>query len=197
MQKLLVLVKRVPLRWAALALALVLLAYGGWKAFYVPQTAMLNVKGQHSFRTAELSIWVDGGLVHKSQLVGSAKKRFGLLQQPVQGSFTRSIRVPAGEHSIRISIEALGEGYTGSGEVQAAFEPNTQHTVVVAPERRSGTLALSWRDAQSFTAGTTASSGTGGVITSLLLTVAGSILSAVVGFFVRERLATMRSKKAE
>jgi hypothetical protein len=190
--------KRIPPKLAALALALILLAYGAWRVFYVPDTAILNLKGQHSFRTAELSIWVDSRLAQKTQLVGSTKKRFGFVQQPVQGSFSHSLRVPAGEHTIRISIGAPSEGYSQSEELQADFQPRTQRTIIVTPERRSGRLSLAWRDAQSFTAETTTrSSGTGGIISSLLITVAGSILSGVVGFFVRERLAMLRAKKSQ
>ena len=192
------LVKRIPPKPAALAFALILLAYGSWRVFYVPETAVLNLKGQHSFRSAELSVWVDGRLAQKTQLVGSTKKRFGFVQQPVQGSFSHSLRVPAGEHVIRVSIAAPGEGYTQSEELQAEFQPKTQRTMIITPERRSGRLSLAWRDAQTFTADTgSGSSSTGGIISSLLLTVAGSILSAVVGFFVRERLAIMRAKKSE
>lgn len=196
-QSLLVLVKRIPPKAAALALAVILLAYGAWRIFYVPDTAILNLKGQHSFRTAGLSVWVDGKLAQQLQLVGSTKKRFGILQQPVQGSFSHSLRVPAGEHSIRISIAAPSEGYTQSEELQAEFLAKTQRTIIITPERRSGRLSLAWRDPQGFTPAETASSGTGGIISSLLLTVAGSILSAVVGFFVRERLAVMRAKKSQ
>lgn len=195
MQKMLGLVKRIPPKLIALALAVILLAYGAWRVFYVPQTVILNLKGQHNFRTAELSVWIDGNLAQRTQLVGSAKKRFGFMQQPVQGSFSHSLRVPVGEHRIRISIAAPNESYLQPEEIQAEFEPKTQRTLIVTPERRSGRLSLAWRDGQSFTAASSAS--TGGIISSLLLTVAGSILSAVIGFFVRERLAVLRAKKTD
>lgn len=195
-QKLVLWAKRIPRKTTALVLAILLLAYGAWKIFYVAETATLNLKGQHSFRSAQLSVWVDGKLVQRAQLIGSTKKRFGILQQSAQGSFSRTIRLPAGEHVIRVSITAPNEGYTQSDEVQAEFQAKTQRTIIITPDRRSGKLSLAWRDTPGFAAATSSSSGTGGLISSLLLTIAGSILSAVVGFFVRERLATMRSKKS-
>src|SRR3974377_256929 len=45
----------------------------------------LHLKVQHSFRSADLSVWVDGHLATTIPLRGAVKKRFGLIPESIQG----------------------------------------------------------------------------------------------------------------
>src|SRR5438105_1254540 len=95
-------------QWLLVVLVLVL-AYVGWHTFAASQTATLKIQGQHSFRQAELAVWVDGELAQQFGLTGSSKRHFGL-PGAVQGSFAKSLRVAAGEHTIRVVIGVPAEG---------------------------------------------------------------------------------------
>jgi hypothetical protein len=189
---------RVPWKIVAAALLVATVAFAGWKTFFPASSATLVVRGQHSFRAAELSVWVDGDLVHHSQLVGTVKKHFGLLES-VQGSFAQSLPVPEGEHTIRVELAAPSEGFEQSKEVQAKFVANAQQTLTVIADKRSGNLYLALRDEGA--AAPLKSSATapvfGKLLASLLLTIAGSVLSAAVGFMVQERLKMIREKKTK
>ena len=39
----------------------------------------LHLKVQHGFRSADISVWMDGDLVYSGKLTGSLKKKFGLI----------------------------------------------------------------------------------------------------------------------
>ena len=47
--------------------------------------ASLHLTVQHSFRSANLSLWIDGDLAYSGALKGSIKKKFGLIPSSVQG----------------------------------------------------------------------------------------------------------------
>jgi hypothetical protein len=48
-----------------------------------------ELKLQHGFRSAQVSIWVDGDLAYSSKVTGSPKKKFGLIPtDSVQGTFS-------------------------------------------------------------------------------------------------------------
>jgi len=47
-------------------------------AFFA-KDATLRLKVQHGFRSAQLSIWVDGDRVYSESLSGSTRKKFGLI----------------------------------------------------------------------------------------------------------------------
>src|SRR5690242_18803312 len=67
----------------------------------------LHLKLQHSFRDAQLSVWVHSDLVFSGKITGSAKKRFGLIPtDSVQGSLSQIIPMRSGRHSVRVRIEA-------------------------------------------------------------------------------------------
>src|SRR5512135_445455 len=61
-------------------------------------SATLNLVCRHSFRSAELSVFIDEKLIHTQQISGFARKRFGLFDTRIEGSFSKSVAVPAGEH---------------------------------------------------------------------------------------------------
>src|SRR5689334_16614869 len=60
--------RRIPPRPALLAILLIVVAIIGWKVFVSSQAATLKIQGQHSFRAAELSVWIDGDLAKQFDL---------------------------------------------------------------------------------------------------------------------------------
>ena len=83
---------RVPAKaWVVLALFFTAsLAMAVHTAFF-SQDASLNLKLQHGFRNAQLSVWVDRDLSYSAHLSGAARKRLGFIPDSVQGTLTQVI----------------------------------------------------------------------------------------------------------
>lgn len=191
----LVLLHRVTWKHAAIALLLAALPVVFWLQF-AGQNSSLKIEGQHSFRQAELSVWIDGALAKKISISGVAKRRFGVLQT-VQGSFFTNLSLPAGEHTVGIEISSPADGYDRSSELHADFAAKAAHTLFVSAEKRGGPY-LSWRDAVPVSkAGASPMPEYAKMLMSLFLTIGGSMLSATIGFLVQERLKNFKAKRAK
>ena len=157
--------------------------------------AELHLKVQHSFRDAQLSVWVDGEPAFSGKIVGSTRKKFGLIPtDSVQGSFSQIIAVRSGQHNVRVRIEPA-DATAQEDSISGDIAPNTGRDLFVSARRSS--LALSWQ-------------GTGGTPSeasssfawlaryagSLFLTLAGSIMSALAGYAIRELPARLRTPSA-
>ena len=185
---------RVPFK-ARLILGLFLIA-AIFMAIYTALTtkdSMLHVKVQHGFHNAQVSVWVDGDLAYSGAISGAVKKRFGFLpSDAVQGSLSQMIPVHSGQHTIRVRVapeDAAAQDDTTIGE----FAHNGERELFVAA-RHSG-LSLAWQGAG--TSASDAPSSSSGWLSryagSLLLSVAGSVISALTGFAIRELPGRLRS----
>lgn len=162
----------------------------GWY-WFAAASATLTVAGHHSFRQAEISIWIDGELKSSFEVSGSPKRRLGVLQK-IDGSFSRSLRVGAGEHTIRVRVHALPDGSEIIRQCQANVQSGTESTVFVNADR--GLLSVSFASGSQRTRPEPEpSSGYMKMMQSVLMAIAGSALSATVGFLVQDFL---KSKKA-
>lgn len=160
--------------------------------------ASLQLKVQHSLRNGQLSLWVDGEPAYSGNLVGYTKKKFGLIPS-VQGSLSETIAVAPGTHQIRVQItsDAGVREQTISGD----FARNGQQILSVSASRADLSLNLQSLDWQSAAAGTEPTSGSKGWFTryagTLMMTVAGSIISALTGFALRELPKQIASRQVE
>jgi serine/threonine-protein kinase len=102
----------------------------------------LRIESQHSFRSAELSIWVDGSLVHQAELTGVAERR--LFRTSVRGSYAESLGVPAGERVVRVRVRSKGDGYDQTREATVEFQRDRIPTLVLGFNGRGRNLTLSW-----------------------------------------------------
>ena len=147
--------------------------------------ASLHLKLQHSFHTAQVLIWVDGDLAYSGRVAGSNKKRFGLIPtDSVQGSLSQIIPLRSGEHKVQVRIEP-DDATTQEDGISGYFDHNSQRDLSVSA-RQSG-LSLSWQGTINSPAET--SSGFEWLwryAGSFLLTIGGSIVSALTGFAIRE-----------
>ncbi len=164
----------------ALALGIFLLAV---RANTPQGTANLRVSIQHGLRAAEVSLWVDDRLAYQGRITGAVRKRFGLIPGAVQGSFSHTVRVPAGTHAVKLQVSAPSDGYDEARTIDGQFPPNGNAELLARV--RHGEVELSWQ-------GIGAPSSDPGPAwylkygTSLLMTVAGSIVSAITAFLIRE-----------
>lgn len=151
----------------------------------------LRLKVQHGFRSGQLTVMVDGSTVYSGKISGALKKRFGILPDSVQGSVTQVIPVPSGSHRIKVRIES--DDATQEDVISGVFPKDGERDLAVSA-RRSG-ISLAWQGEDSTLADSSGPSWFGKYAGSLLLTIAGSIASALTGFAIRELPGYMRSRQ--
>lgn len=152
------------------------------------KNASLHLKLQHGFHSADLSVWIDGDLTYSGKLRGSLKKKFGLIPDSVQGGFSQSIPVRSGTHKVRVQVASEDGSHEGS--ISGDFARNTERDLAVSA--RSGGLSLAWQATRT-TAPPAGPDWFTRYAGTLLLTVAGSIISALTGFAIRELPGRIRS----
>jgi hypothetical protein len=165
-------------------------------AIYMSLTASdasLHLRLQHEFRSAQVSVWVDDSLAYSGTLTGSTKKKFGLIPtDSAQGTLTQVIPVHSGVRNIRLRIEP-DNGAAQEDIVHAYFPRRTERDMVVSA-RRSG-IAVSWQAAGKVPVESSSASAEwlSRYAGSLFLTIAGSIMSAIAGYAIKELPARLRS----
>jgi len=154
--------------------------------------ASLHLKLQHGFHDAQVSLWVDGDLAFSGKITGAAKKKFGLIPtDSVRGSLSQIIAVRSGQHSVRVRIEP-GDAAMQEDSISGDFAHNTERDLSVSA-RQSG-LSLSWQGTGSIPVeGSSSFEWFSRYAGSLLLTIAGSIVSATAGHALRELPNRLRS----
>ncbi|HEX9110025.1 MAG TPA: hypothetical protein VF845_00995 [Terriglobales bacterium] len=154
--------------------------------------ASLHLKLQHGFHNAQVSVWVDGDLAYSGKVTGSTKKRFGLIPtDSVQGSLSEIIPVRSGPHKVRVRIEPDDATMQEDG-IGGDFAHNSERNLSVSA-RHSG-LSLSWLGTSIAPAESSSSFGwLSRYAGSLLLTIGGSIMSALSGYAIKELPARLRS----
>ncbi len=154
--------------------------------------ASLHLKLQHSFRSAQVSVWVDGDLAYAGKVTGSIRKKFGLIPtDSVQGNLSQIVPVRAGQHNIRLRIEP-DDAAMQEDSISGGFSDHSERDLAVSA-RRSG-MSLSWQGTGSAPVETSVNfdwilpyAG------SLLLTITGSIMSALAGYAIKELPSRLRS----
>ena len=149
----------------------------------VSGNATLKVQMQYGFRSAQVSVWVDGDLACTQHLAGTARRRFGLIPSGIGGNFSRLLPVSAGSHTVRVRVTS-DEGYDNTGTISGDFPENSQTVVQVSP-RRSGDLGMNWQGSSTLVA----DSGPAWYVkygSSLLMTAVGSLVSALMAYIVKE-----------
>jgi hypothetical protein len=154
------------------------------------KNASLHLTVQHGFRSADISLWVDGDLAYSAKLSGSVKKKFGLIAGSVQGNLSEIVPISSGIHQIRVQVQPEG-GSAQQDTVTGDFAANTERKLSVSV--RPGNLSLTW-------IGTTAAPTSGPswfahYASTVFLTIGGSIVSALTGFALRELPAHIRSRQ--
>jgi len=159
------------------------------------KTATLHLKVQHGFRSAQIYLWVDGDLAYSGKLTGSAKKKFGLIPDSVQGSLSQNVPLTSGKHLIRVQV-ASDDGSTVDDTISGEFVRDSERNLSVSARR--GDLSLSWQVANSAVGESSGHAGwLGRYASTLFLTIAGSIISALTGYAIKELPKQIGSRQSE
>jgi len=195
-QKIQVQVRALPVKaWIVLGLFLVAALFMGLHTAFAAKDSILHLKVQHGFRSALLSVWIDGELTYSSKLTGSMKKKLGLIPDSVQGNLAQTISLPSGNRELRIRVETP-DGSVQEQTVGAEFVRNGERTLVVIARRTD--FSMNWQDLPVQVAESASTLGWMARYTStLLLTAAGSIISAITGYAIRELPKQIGSRQAE
>jgi len=153
-------------------------------------TATLNLVCRHNLRNAELSVSIDGKLVHVEQISGSAKKRFGLFDTRIEGSFSKALAVPTGHHVIQVHVRSAADGFDQIKSCGVNLVSGQEASVVVTTSR--GGMSLAYRGPAVEAAEPIVSTYFNSIRT-ILVTVFGSAVSAAIGFVVQEALRSRKS----
>ncbi len=175
-------------RWAWIVLGVFLVAAFGMALYtriLVKNDALLNLRVQHTYRNAKLSVWIDRDLTYTTKLTGAAKKKSGPTSEAVQSSLAESLTIPSGIHELRVQITAE-DGTIRDKTISGAIPSGSERTLSISARRSN--LSLNWKDSPFMTASSASASAPPpiGIQRYLVMTVIGSIVSAITGFAVRE-----------
>ena len=154
---------------------------------YWGKDAGLRLKVQHSLRSGQISVWVDGELAYSGNLVGSSKRKFGVIPV-VQGSLSETLPVATGTHQVKVQV--VSDSGARESTISGDFAHNGQRGLSVTASRDD--LSLNWQSLSSQPQAVGAESSATGqgwfsrYAGTLVMTVAGSIISALAGFALRE-----------
>jgi hypothetical protein len=154
--------------------------------------ASLHLKLQHDFRNAQVSVWVDDDLAYEGEITGATRKKFGLIPtDSTQGNLSQIMPVRAGQHNIRLRIEP-DDAAMQEDNIRGDFSNHTVRNLVVSA-RHSG-LSMSWQGTGTAPVETSSNfSWLSPYAGSLLLTIAGSIMSALTGYAIKELPSRLRT----
>ncbi len=179
---------------AVLLIGMLLMLYSS-----IVKDSSLRVRVQHSSRSAQVSVWVDGDLSYSGKVVGSIRKRFGLIPDgTLLGTVSQVIPVSSGRHRIKVRVEP-DDGNVQEAVISGEFTGHTERTL--SANARGGGLSLAWGGEVSSDHGTEAaeessssSSSVGHYVSWFLLTIAGSLVSALTGYAVKEVPGILRAR---
>lgn len=185
---------RVPVKLQVIG-ALLLLA-GFFTAVYTAignRDSTLRLKVQHSFRSGEMQVFIDDDRFYSGKLIGASKKKL-LFGESVQGNLSETLQVPSGSHRIRVRM-ASDDGTVQEDSINGDFARNSGRTLLVTA--RHSDIGLNWQGALASPPDPPpASSGWfTRYASTLLLTAAGSIISALTGYAVRELPGHLRARQ--
>jgi hypothetical protein len=184
--------RKMPLwtRYGAITILLIAIIFVVYAAVPV-EKAHLQIICQHSFRSAQLSVLVDGSTVYSNSVNIASKKRLGILPKSQSGPeiFSKLIDVPTGRHVVQVRISAPDEGFDQARSAAADFTSRRESILQVNATRRN-TLAVNFDGATTSALATAGSSTpdshlpTGGI--TIVFSILGTMLSASVSFLVQE-----------
>jgi hypothetical protein len=178
-------------RYGVTTIVLIAIILAVYAAVPVEQ-AHLQIICQHSFRSSQLTVLVDGSAVYSSNMNVASKKRLGILPKGQSGPevFSKLIDVPTGRHVVQVHITAPDEGFDQARSAAADFTSRRESILQVNATHRNA-LAVNFDGATASAVATTGPSTpdshplpTGGI--TIVFSILGTMLSASVSFLVQE-----------
>lgn len=111
-------------------------------------TSILRISVAHHFATANLAIWVDDQLTFQYSLQGALKKHIIVLRD-LQGYFSDTVPIPAGEHRIRVRVLSQDGAYDESESTSGSFDPGGEKILRIDFAKNNRGMRLSLQAEES------------------------------------------------
>lgn len=103
----------------------------------------LNIRIEHRFSTANLSLWIDDKLALDRPLRGQIKKHWNPFRMDVRE--TETVRLAAGKHRIRVRVRSPRDKYEQAATVLGTFTKDHSTILQINFERQGGAMRLALR----------------------------------------------------
>ncbi len=110
-------------------------------ALHNVETVAMPVELRQPFRECRMSIWVDEKLAYQNHIRGEKKSRFLHMGSSSAGYLTL-VQIPAGNHSLRVEVNGIGENYEASGSLSATFSKTDDRKLRITAEKSHPQLDL-------------------------------------------------------
>jgi serine/threonine protein kinase len=106
-------------------------------------TSTVELAIQHQFKEATLSVWVDDQLALTLPLHGGTQKRL-VVFRGLHGAGSETLRVPAGNHALRLKAQSSDQSIDLSKTISANFAGGDDKTLQITFDKRNTTMFLNW-----------------------------------------------------
>jgi serine/threonine protein kinase len=103
----------------------------------------LNIRIEHRFSAAELSLWVDDKLAYDRPLRGLIKKHWNPFRTDVRE--TESVKLPSGKHRILVRVRSTPDKYEQSASILGNFTKDHPAILQINFERQGEAMRLALR----------------------------------------------------
>jgi serine/threonine protein kinase len=103
----------------------------------------LNIRIEHRFSVADLSLWIDDKLAYDHPLRGQSKKHWNPFRLDVRE--TETLRLPAGKHRILVRVRSTPEKYEQSATLLGSFSKDHPAILQINFERQGRAMRLALR----------------------------------------------------
>ncbi|HXM61315.1 MAG TPA: serine/threonine-protein kinase [Terriglobales bacterium] len=103
----------------------------------------LNIRIEHRFSAADLSLWIDDKLALEHSLRGQAKKHWNPFRLDVRE--TETVPLASGTHRLRVRVRSMADKYEQSATILGSFAKGRQTTLQINFERQGKAMRLALR----------------------------------------------------
>ena len=100
----------------------------------------LNIRIEHRFSAADLSLWIDGKLTYDRPLRGQIKKHWDPFRMDVRE--TETVRLPSGKHRILVRVRSTPDKYEQSASILGSFTRDHPAMLQINFERQGKAMRL-------------------------------------------------------
>ncbi len=103
----------------------------------------LDIRIEHRFSAADLSLWIDDKLAYDHPLRGQTKKHWNPFRTDVRE--TETVRLAAGQHRLLVRVRSAPEKYEQSASILGSFAKDHPTTLQINFERQGKAMRLALR----------------------------------------------------
>lgn len=103
----------------------------------------LNIRIEHRFSAAELSLWIDDKLAYDRPLRGQIKKHWNPFRMDIRE--TETVRLPSGAHRILVRVRSTPDKYEQSASILGNFVKDQSAILQINFERQGKAMRLALR----------------------------------------------------